>query len=75
MLEYAEYVGNYYGTPRDFVDQTLAQGKDIFLEIEVQGALKVKEKFPEGIFIFLLPPSLDELKDRIRDGAQKLKRP
>ncbi|MFB5677622.1 guanylate kinase [Paenibacillus terreus] len=66
LLEYAEYVGNYYGTPRDFVEQTLEQGKDIFLEIEVQGALKVKEKFPEGIFIFLLPPSLDELKDRIR---------
>jgi guanylate kinase len=66
LLEHAEYVGNYYGTPRDFVDQTLAQGKDIFLEIEVQGALKVKEKFPDGIFIFLLPPSLDELKDRIR---------
>jgi guanylate kinase len=66
LLEYAEYVGNYYGTPRDFVEQTLEQGKDIFLEIEVQGALKVREKFPEGIFIFLLPPSLDELKDRIR---------
>ncbi|MDP4096825.1 guanylate kinase [Paenibacillus sp. P96] len=66
LLEYAEYVGNYYGTPRDFVEQTIEQGNDIFLEIEVQGALKVKEKFPEGIFIFLLPPSLDELKDRIR---------
>ncbi|MFB5266334.1 guanylate kinase [Paenibacillus enshidis] len=66
LLEYAEYVGNYYGTPRDFVEQTIEQGNDIFLEIEVQGALKVREKFPEGIFIFLLPPSLDELKDRIR---------
>ncbi|WP_028545059.1 guanylate kinase [Paenibacillus taiwanensis] len=65
LLEYAEYVGNYYGTPREFVDKTLEQGKDIILEIEVQGALKVKEKFPDGIFIFLLPPSLDELKDRI----------
>ncbi|SET36811.1 guanylate kinase [Paenibacillus sp. NFR01] len=65
LLEYAEYVGNYYGTPRDFVDKTLAEGKDIILEIEVQGALKVKEKFPEGIFVFLLPPSMDELKDRI----------
>ncbi|HEY2492623.1 MAG TPA: guanylate kinase [Paenibacillus sp.] len=65
LLEYAEYVGNYYGTPRDFVEQTLDNGKDIILEIEVQGALKVKEKFPKGIFIFLLPPSLDELKDRI----------
>ena len=66
LLEYAEYVGNYYGTPRDFVEETLASGKDIILEIEVQGALKVKEKFPEGIFVFLMPPSLDELKDRIQ---------
>lgn len=65
LLEFAEYVGNFYGTPRDFVEETLAGGKDIILEIEVQGALKVKEKFPEGIFIFLTPPSLDELKDRI----------
>lgn len=66
LLEYAEYVGNYYGTPRDFVEKTLQSGNDIILEIEVQGALQVKEKFPEGVFIFLLPPSLDELKDRIR---------
>lgn len=65
LLEHAEYVGNYYGTPRDFVDRTLASGKDVILEIEVQGALKVKEKFPEAIFIFLLPPSLEELKQRI----------
>ncbi|MFP4974543.1 guanylate kinase [Paenibacillus sp. CN-4] len=65
LLEFAEYVGNYYGTPRDFVEETLRSGKDIILEIEVQGALKVKEKFPEGIFVFLTPPSMDELKDRI----------
>lgn len=65
LLEYAEYVGNYYGTPRDFVERTLASGKDIILEIEVQGALKVKEKFPQGVFVFLVPPSLDELKCRI----------
>ncbi|MFD0713664.1 guanylate kinase [Paenibacillus sp. GCM10027626] len=65
LLEYAEYVGNYYGTPRDFVERMLASGKDVILEIEVQGALKVKEKFPEGVFIFLLPPSLDVLKERI----------
>ncbi|CAH1207262.1 Guanylate kinase [Paenibacillus plantiphilus] len=65
LLEYAEYVGNYYGTPRDFVERTLDSGKDIILEIEVQGALKVKEKFPEGVFIFLVPPSLEELKERI----------
>ncbi|EPY10175.1 guanylate kinase [Paenibacillus alvei A6-6i-x] len=66
LLEYAEYVGNYYGTPCDFVEQKLTEGRDVILEIEVQGAMKVKEKFPNGIFIFLLPPSLDELKDRIR---------
>jgi guanylate kinase len=65
LLEYAEYVGNFYGTPREFVDKTLDEGKDIILEIEVQGALKVKEKFPEGVFVFLLPPSLNELKQRI----------
>lgn len=66
LLEYAEYVGNFYGTPRDFVEETIAGGRDIILEIEVQGALKVKEKFPEGVFVFLLPPSLDELKGRIQ---------
>lgn len=65
LLEYAEYVGNYYGTPREFVERTLSEGKDVILEIEVQGALKVKEKFPHGVFIFLLPPSLTELKQRI----------
>ncbi|MCP3771777.1 guanylate kinase [Paenibacillus sp. MZ04-78.2] len=65
MLEWAEYVGNYYGTPRKFVEDTLNTGRDIILEIEVQGALKVKQKFPEGVFIFLLPPSLPELESRI----------
>lgn len=65
VLEWAEYVGNYYGTPRKFVEDTLNAGKDIILEIEVQGALKVKQKFPEGVFIFLLPPSMDELENRI----------
>lgn len=65
LLEYAEYVGNYYGTPIDYVKETLAAGKDVFLEIEVQGAKQVREKFPEGLFIFLMPPSLDELENRI----------
>lgn len=65
LLEFAEYCGNFYGTPREFVEQTLESGRDIILEIEVQGALKVKEKFPEGCFIFLLPPSLEELQSRI----------
>ncbi|SDB88013.1 guanylate kinase [Pelagirhabdus alkalitolerans] len=65
LLEYAQYVGNYYGTPRQYVEETLDAGKDVFLEIEVQGALQVKENFPEGVFIFLSPPSLEELKNRI----------
>ncbi|RDU38977.1 guanylate kinase [Neobacillus piezotolerans] len=65
LLEYAEYVGNYYGTPVDYVRETLEAGKDVFLEIEVKGAKQVREKFPEGLFIFLMPPSLTELKNRI----------
>ena len=65
MLEYAEYVGNYYGTPLEYINQTLDQGKDVFLEIEVQGALQVKEKVPDGVFIFLTPPDLDELRGRL----------
>src|SRR5699024_5170741 len=65
LLEYAEYVGNYYGTPVDYVKQTLEAGKDVFLEIEVQGAKQVREKFPEGLFIFLMPPSLEELASRL----------
>ncbi|PLT30120.1 guanylate kinase [Peribacillus deserti] len=65
LLEYAEFVGNYYGTPVDYVRETLDSGKDVFLEIEVQGARQVREKFPEGLFIFLAPPSLTELENRI----------
>ncbi|MBC1522080.1 guanylate kinase [Listeria aquatica] len=65
MLEYAEYVGNYYGTPLDYVEEKLASGVDIFLEIEIKGAMKVKERMPEGIFIFLTPPDLAELKNRL----------
>ena len=67
LLEYANYVGNYYGTPIDYVRETMNRGKDVFLEIEVQGALKVKKRMPEGIFIFLSPPDLDELKQRIEN--------
>lgn len=65
LLEWAEYVGNYYGTPAQYVRDNLDAGKDVILEIEVQGAQKVRELFPEGIFIFLLPPSLEELRNRI----------
>lgn len=65
LLEYAQYVDNFYGTPIDYVEEQLSAGKDVFLEIEVQGAMKVKKVFPEGLFIFLAPPSLSELKSRI----------
>lgn len=65
LLEYAEFVGNYYGTPVDYVRETLDKGRDVFLEIEVQGARQVRQKFPDGLFIFLAPPSLSELKNRI----------
>ncbi|SRR5690606_1483982 len=65
LLEYAKYVDNYYGTPKQYVLDQLAQGNDVFLEIEVQGAMQVKRNFPDGVFIFLTPPSLTELKNRI----------
>ncbi|MDG3133051.1 guanylate kinase [Streptococcus suis] len=65
MLEYAEYVGNYYGTPLTYVNETLDKGIDVFLEIEVQGALQVKKKVPDGVFIFLTPPDLEELQERL----------
>lgn len=65
MLEYAEYVGNYYGTPLSYVQKTLDEGKDVFLEIEVQGAKQVKKQVPDGVFIFLTPPDLVELRSRI----------
>ncbi|KSU62462.1 guanylate kinase [[Bacillus] enclensis] len=65
LLEYAEFVGNYYGTPVDYVRETINNGRDVFLEIEVQGAQQVRDKFPEGLFIFLAPPSLSELQNRL----------
>ncbi len=65
MLEYAQYVSNYYGTPKSFIDETLASGRDVFLEIDVQGALQVKSKMPEGIYIFLTPPDLINLRERL----------
>lgn len=65
LLEYAKYVGNYYGTPLDYVNETLEAGRDVFLEIEVVGAAQVREKAPDGLFIFLAPPSLSALEDRL----------
>lgn len=67
FLEWAQYVNNYYGTPRKFVTDMLEQGRDVILEIEVQGALQVKERYPEGIFIFLAPPDMEELRFRIQN--------
>lgn len=65
LLEYAEYVGNYYGTPLDYVESTLEAGRDVFLEIEVIGAAQVRKLVPEGLFIFLAPPSLTALEKRL----------
>lgn len=65
LLEHAEFVGNYYGTPIEWVRETLEGGKDVILEIEVQGAFQVKERFPEAVFLFLAPPSLQELRNRL----------
>ena len=65
MLEYAQYVDNYYGTPLKYVNEMLDAGKDVFLEIEVKGAMQVREKVPDGLFIFLTPPDLMELRQRI----------
>ncbi|SCJ49374.1 Guanylate kinase [uncultured Clostridium sp.] len=65
FLEYAEVYGNYYGTPKSRVEEMIDNGKNVILEIDIQGALKVKENFKEGVFIFILPPSMEELKQRI----------
>ena len=65
LVEYAQYVSNYYGTPKAYVEQQLSAGKDVILEIEIQGALKVKEKFPETLLMFMTPPDADELKRRL----------
>ena len=66
LIEWAEYVGNYYGTPKKAVEQQLAEGKDVLLEIEMQGGMLVKEQFPEAVLIFITPPSYAELKSRLQ---------
>lgn len=65
LLEYANYVGNYYGTPRDFVEKNINEGNNVILEIETQGALQVKKMMPEAVMIFVLPPNADTLKERL----------
>lgn len=65
LIEYARYVDNYYGTPRAYVEEQLEAGKDVILEIEIQGALKVKEKFPDTLLLFVTPPTAAELRERL----------
>lgn len=78
LLEWAEVYGNYYGTPAQKVRESLAEGKNIVLEIDTQGAALVREKFPDGVYIYILPPSLEELKKRIigrgTDSAESIER-
>lgn len=66
FLEYAEYVGNYYGTPKAFVEEMLENGKRVVLEIEIQGAFQIKRKFPQALLIYVMPPSAEELMRRIK---------
>lgn len=73
LIEYAQYVNNYYGTPKQYVSQKMAEGKDVILEIEIQGALKVKEQFPEALLLFVVPPSAGELRRRLlRRGTESM---
>ena len=65
FLEYARYVDNYYGTPRFYVEEMLAKGKNVILEIEIQGAMQIKAKNPEAVLVFVTPPSFEELRDRL----------
>ncbi len=65
LVEYAKYVSNYYGTPKAYVDKMMAEGKDVILEIEIQGAMNIKKMYPDAALIFVLPPSADELKNRL----------
>ena len=65
LVEYAQYVNHYYGTPKEYVMRQMAQGKDVILEIEIQGALKVKKRFPEALLLFVTPPSAEELCRRM----------
>lgn len=71
LIEYATYAGNYYGTPRKYVEEMMAAGKDVILEIEVQGAQKIKEKMPETERIFVTPPSAEELRRRLTDRGSE----
>jgi len=72
FVEWVEYCGNYYGTPKKYIEDSVENGYDVLLEIEVEGAAKIKEKYPDCVLIFMLPPSFDELKKRIEGrGTEK----
>ncbi|MBN2504216.1 MAG: guanylate kinase [Bacilli bacterium] len=74
FLEYAEFVGEYYGTPLEYVEKKLSEGKEVIIEIEVQGALQVREKMPEAVFVFIVPPSKQVLYDRLmKRGTEQTK--
>lgn len=73
LIEYACYCGNYYGTPKEYVEKQLEKGKDVILEIEIQGALKVKEQFPTALLLFVMPPSAQELKRRLEGRGTETK--
>ncbi len=66
LIEYAQYVGNFYGTPKEYVESQLAIGKNVVLEIEIQGALKIKDMFPDAVLMFIMPPNAKELEHRLR---------
>lgn len=65
LIEHAQYCGNYYGTPKDYVEQQMALGRDVILEIEIQGALAVRKQYPDAILLFVTPPSAEELRRRL----------
>ncbi len=66
LIEYACYCGNYYGTPRDYVEDQIEQGRDVILEIELQGAMKIREQYPDALLLFVMPPDAKTLADRLR---------
>ena len=78
LIEWAEYVGNYYGTPKEYVEQQLKAGKDVLLEIEMQGGMLVKKQFPDAMLVFVTPPSAEILKDRLTgrgtESAEEIER-
>ena len=71
LIEHARYVDHYYGTPKKYVEEKMAAGKDVILEIEIQGALNIKKKFPDALLVFIVPPTAEDLKKRLRRAAEE----